>query len=621
VTVTIVYFSCSLAFHDTIVLNLCMHHLEPSYLIAHTDPVTPATASLRSAAISRAPRRTWTAVEDTNLREAVATHDNDWVAVASMVPGRDNGQCRKRWVDVLDKWTPEEDAKLRQAVKDHVEDWVAVGKLLVGRTDGSCWERWHKIESTTRELPPETETKLAIRVQKSLETWSPSSCAGNLKPVETTTEDIAPPGVNVDVSPQQPTSTRPRKAAARKSRDKAAREKKDASDDDSISAEPTPRQAKKSHFTLDTDHDAAGLGFSQPSAIAESDYDSDKTATSPLKAGDSPITKLTDGLSELSFSACNTFGKALNSSDTHLGAELLTFATTFSKQVPNESLCKILRKLIMFGPNSEGTWFPDCQRMELATNYMSLLLSKPGFADKLSGVAKPSFWEECLDQMTAPMYCVAGDEHRISAAAIERTGQSLRVKVCCAELFLDLLSRELKGFVRKQHEPDTETLCTKPIVKHILDHPRRGKEALEKSLKACTQLWSMYGHFILCDLPDLEAAMDTKDGPSDVSVHFVRSQASRLVKVMGKLCSYFAWLYGVDASEGIMALACLINANAPQELEETNFETAPFLDAADYSKEVRLNFLLNLDKRCVPQLKPALAGLLEVVTKYNAIFG
>jgi hypothetical protein len=349
-------------------------------------------------------------------------------------------------------------------------------------------------------------------------------------------------------------------------------------------------------------------------AVAESDYDSDET-------DDNNITDLASHMSELNFSACNTFGKALNSSDTHLGAELLTFATTFSEQVPNEQLCQKLLNLIMLGPKSEGTMFPDCHRMELANNYMSLLLSKPGFADKLSRVAKPSFWRDCLDQMTAPIYCVAGDEHRISAAAIERTGQSLHVKVCCAELFLALLSRELKGFVRKQHEPDTDSLNAKPIVANILARRRGAKEALEKSFKACTKLWSMYGHFILCDLPDLETAMDADDGPSDVSVHFVRSQASRLVQVMGKLCSYFAWLYGVKAHEGTSALVYLVNGSVPQDLEETTFDPAPFLDAADYSKEVKLSFLLNLDKRCVPQLKPLLAEMLGVATKYNAIFG
>jgi hypothetical protein len=343
------------------------------------------------------------------------------------------------------------------------------------------------------------------------------------------------------------------------------------------------------------------------------------------------ITDLTNHMPELTFSVSNTFEGALNSSDTHLGAELLTFAATFSQRVPNERLCKVLLELLMFGPNSGGTHFPDCQRMELATNYMSLLLSKPGFADKLSRVVKPSFWEECLDQMTSPIYTVDGDEHRISAAAIGRIGQSLHVKACCAELFLELLSRELKGFVRKLHDPDPNTdtdtdtdtgsLYSKPIVKHILDHPRRAKEALEKAFKACTQIWSMYGHFILCDLPDLEAAMEADDGPSVVSVHFVRSQASRLVQVMGKLCSYLAWLYGFDAHENAISLAYLVNGNLPQELEETTFDPAPFSDAADYSKEVRLSFLLNLDERCAPELTPVLAEMLGVVTKYNAICG
>jgi hypothetical protein len=363
-------------------------------------------------------------------------------------------------------------------------------------------------------------------------------------------------------------------------------------------------------------------------AIAESDYnyDSDETVIAHQSGTvDSPITELTDRLPELSHSASHVFGCALNSSDTHLGAELLTFATTFSKQVPNESLCNVLLELIMFGPNSGGTLFPDCHRMELATNYMSLLLSKSGFADQLSRVAKASFWRECLDQMTAPIYCVAGDEDRISAAAIERTGQSLHVKVCCAELFLDLLSRDLKGFVRQHHrqhhEPDTESLCSKPIIKHILPH--HAKEALERSLIACTQLWSMYGHFILCDLPDLDTAMGAKNGPSALSVHFVRSQASRLVKVMGKLCSYFAWLYGVHARENTRSLAILIDRDryVPQKLEETKFDPAPFLDVTDYSQEVRLTFLLNLDKRCVPTLRPMLANMLGVATKYNAIFG
>jgi hypothetical protein len=446
---------------------------------------------------------------------------------------------------------------------------------------------------------------------------------------------------DLDIVSPQPTRARSRRAAAKTSRSQAIQEADDDASDQDSSEESTPPPAKKTRNTQNT---VALKKETQPKksvpqkrkpraaqkaskekdtspAIAESDYDSDEPTTFPENADDSRITDLANCMSELNFSASNTFGKALNSSDTHLGATVLTFVSTFSQQVPNEQLCKVLLDLTMFGPNSGGTFFPDCHRMENATNYMSLLLAKPGFADKLSRVTKPSFWEDCLDQMTSLIYTVDGDEHRTTAAAIGRIGQSLHVKVCCAELFLALISRELDGFVRKQQEPDAESLCSKPIVKQILAHRRGAKEALEKSVKACTQLWSMYGHFILCDLPDLETAMEADDGPSDSSVYFVRSQASRLMQVMGKLCSYLAWLYGVQAHESTSALAYLINDMMPQELEATAFDPTPFLDAADYSKEVKLNFLLNLDKRCVPQLKPTLAEMLGVATKYNAIFG
>jgi hypothetical protein len=74
------------------------------------------------------------------------------------------------------------------------------------------------------------------------------------------------------------------------------------------------------------------------------------------------IADLTNRMPELNFSVSNTFEGALNSSDTHLGAELLTFAATFSQRVPNERLCKVLLELIMFKPNSGGTQTHQPQR-------------------------------------------------------------------------------------------------------------------------------------------------------------------------------------------------------------------------------------------------------------------
>jgi hypothetical protein len=114
-----------------------------------TDPVTPA-ASVPSAATSSAPRRSWTPAEDLKLKEAVQKHGRKWVAVATLVPGRTNLQCRDRWVNTVDhafgkkgKWTPEEDATLTEAVYKHGKDcWAVVAKLVIGRTDKQCRRRW-----------------------------------------------------------------------------------------------------------------------------------------------------------------------------------------------------------------------------------------------------------------------------------------------------------------------------------------------------------------------------------------------------------------------------------------------------------------------------------------------
>jgi myb proto-oncogene protein len=95
-------------------------------------------------------------VEDAELTDAVKEHGlNNWVAVAALVPGRSNFQCRQRWLDYLDptaiertternrgKWTVEEDAKLTEAVKKRGKDWVGVAALVPGRKNDQCRYRW-----------------------------------------------------------------------------------------------------------------------------------------------------------------------------------------------------------------------------------------------------------------------------------------------------------------------------------------------------------------------------------------------------------------------------------------------------------------------------------------------
>jgi myb proto-oncogene protein len=117
----------------------------------------------------------WAPEEDIKLTEAVKKYGADWVAVAALVPGRTNVQCRMRWVDTLDpsigksagKWTPEEDAKLTEAVEKNGTIWVAVAALVPGRKNHQCRQRWvmtldpDRASNTVEEDPDRRQSRSA----------------------------------------------------------------------------------------------------------------------------------------------------------------------------------------------------------------------------------------------------------------------------------------------------------------------------------------------------------------------------------------------------------------------------------------------------------------------------
>jgi hypothetical protein len=99
----------------------------------------------------------WTATEDSHLAVAVKRFGNEWSAVAALVPGRTNIQCRQRWARGLDlenggtgsgeqvmarKWTPKEDAKLADAAAKFGNQWTKVAEMVPGRTNAQCRQRW-----------------------------------------------------------------------------------------------------------------------------------------------------------------------------------------------------------------------------------------------------------------------------------------------------------------------------------------------------------------------------------------------------------------------------------------------------------------------------------------------
>jgi hypothetical protein len=98
----------------------------------------------------------WTEDEDIKLKDAVQTHGGkNWSGISALVPGRTKMQCTHRWYSILDpsidraggrpcKWAEDEDIKLKGAVQTHGgKNWGAIAALVPGRTEVQCRSRWH----------------------------------------------------------------------------------------------------------------------------------------------------------------------------------------------------------------------------------------------------------------------------------------------------------------------------------------------------------------------------------------------------------------------------------------------------------------------------------------------
>jgi hypothetical protein len=98
----------------------------------------------------------WEEDEDTKLTSAVQRHGGkNWGAIAALVMGRAEKQCRNRWY--LDpslerangrkgKWEEDEDKTLKDAVREHgCKSWDIIASLVSGRTKIQCRKRWHGV--------------------------------------------------------------------------------------------------------------------------------------------------------------------------------------------------------------------------------------------------------------------------------------------------------------------------------------------------------------------------------------------------------------------------------------------------------------------------------------------
>jgi hypothetical protein len=138
--------------------------LRPTDTAADRDDSDPVT-DMHSNASTTGASRHWTPEESAELTCAVAKtrkkwmgkdYKIDWIAIASLVPGRTRRQCYRRWHDAVNpitlmagrkgKWAEDEDIKLKTAVHIHGgKSWDEIAVLVPGRTHKQCQTRWHRV--------------------------------------------------------------------------------------------------------------------------------------------------------------------------------------------------------------------------------------------------------------------------------------------------------------------------------------------------------------------------------------------------------------------------------------------------------------------------------------------
>jgi hypothetical protein len=86
---------------------------------------------------------------------------SDWAAIADRMPGKNQRQCRERWINYLapelnsSSWTSEEDFLLIQKYNELGPKWVQIAAFFPNRTDSMMKNRFNKLqrrEQKRREL-------------------------------------------------------------------------------------------------------------------------------------------------------------------------------------------------------------------------------------------------------------------------------------------------------------------------------------------------------------------------------------------------------------------------------------------------------------------------------------
>ncbi|KAJ7068057.1 hypothetical protein C8F01DRAFT_1334213 [Mycena amicta] len=191
---------------------------------------------------------TWSAEEDKRLQAAVNGFGKSWVEVASAIPGRNNEQCRERWMAKFEKpgnWSEEDDKKLTEAVAVLGKKWKEIG-IKLGRPSRQASLLPHACSNYN---PPQCQLREKYLQSQNLNSRqsSPLSCPPD--DIEEAELIDLPPADESSTARQQPKPAR----GGKKKVAPAAEPGQDAEDTPPTRPKPKPRGTKRAAVTPEPD--------------------------------------------------------------------------------------------------------------------------------------------------------------------------------------------------------------------------------------------------------------------------------------------------------------------------------------------------------------------------------
>jgi hypothetical protein len=326
---------------------------------------------------------------------------------------------------------------------------------------------------------------------------------------------------------------------------------------------------------------------------------------------------------ELPLADAHNFVNALTSQSSKWTSDLGILVNCVNRLIlPTEALERLVQ-LLLTGPTSNETPFPDVTIMEQCVLHLERYMTSG--PDQVRTLTRCFFdhWEECLGRrLTFLEYCATGDEARLNSDAFLRRSESLHLNMCCGATFSKVLQYGICECIRS---PDTRD--SHQIVRSLQSHRNGLKGPLEMAVASAAHLWMQNGVFEVGDknLTDLSPSLPPHlSPPSEALLRSTKQNVKSLLAALGDVCTYLAWLYGTeDRLPTVLVARVIVNSFLRALNQEINFDPTPFLSTnmtrLEYVTAIKLEFVMKLGKDLVPQLRPHVAQGLGITQVWNWI--